>query len=189
MIGLRRLLRNFSRDRRGSLLAEMAVTLSILTTLSLSGVELARYTLLHQKMERISASIGDLIAQAETLTETDVLNVFDAIGEVARPFAMGTNGVVIISSVSASEGSGPVLNWQRTGGGTLGLASQIATTPGAPAALPAGLTVIDGETVIVAEVMYDYAPWLYDAVIGATQLYHTAYFRPRLGTLTTVDPG
>ena len=54
--------------------------------------------------------------------------------------------------------------------------------------MPAGLTVIDGETVIVAEVMFDYTPWLYDAVIGATQLYHTSFFRPRLGTLTTVDP-
>ena len=155
---MRRLLRNFSRDRRGSLLAEMAVTLSILTTLSLSGVEMARYTLLHQKMERISASIGDLIAQAETLTETDVLNVFDAIGEVAKPFEIGTNGVVIISSVSASEGSGPQLNWQRIGGGSLSATSHIGSTPGGSVTLPAGLNVIDGETVIVAEVMYDYTP-------------------------------
>ena len=186
---LRKFIRKFSRDRDGSLLAEMAITLSLLTTLSLSGVEVARYTLLHQKMERISASIGDLIAQAETLTETDVLNVFDAIGEVAKPFEMGANGLVIISSVGASEGSGPTMNWQRIGGGSLIATSQVGSTPGAAATLPTGLNVIDGETVIVAEVMFAYTPWLYDAVIGASQLYHTAFFRPRLGTLTSVDPG
>jgi len=186
---LQRLLAKFARDRRGSLITEMAVTLSVLTTLSLSGVEVARYTLLHQKMQRISSSIGDLIAQAETLSETDVNNIMDAIGEVAKPFTMGTNSVVIISSVGASEGSGPKLNWQRKGGGTLVAASQIGTTQGATATLPTGLNVIDGETVIVAEVMYHYTPWLYDAVIGDTQLYHTAFFRPRLGTLTTIDPG
>ena len=182
-------LRKFIGERRGSLLAETAITLSLLTTLSLSGVEIARYSLLHQKLERISASIGDLIAQAETVNETDVVNVFNAIGEVAKPFEMGANGIVIISSVGASEGSGPTLNWQRTGGGSLAAASHIATAPGETATLPNGLTVIDGETVIVAEVMYAYTPWLYSALIGPSQLYHTAFFRPRLGTLTTIGPG
>ena len=102
------MLRKFLKQRRGSILAETAITLSILAVVSLGGVEVARYTLLNQKLERIAASIGDLIAQAETLTEIDVTNVFDAIGEVAKPFEMGPNGIVIISSVSASGGSGPV---------------------------------------------------------------------------------
>lgn len=180
-------LRNFFRNRRGSLLVETAFTMSILAMLSLGGAELARYTLLHQKMERIAASIGDLIAQAQTLSETDVMNVFAAVSEIARPFDLSTSGVVIISSIGATGGGGPTMNWQRFGGGVLPVASLIATTPGGSATMPAGFTVSDGETVITAEVMFDYQPWLFDALIGSTQLYHTAFFRPRLGTLSAIN--
>ena len=183
---LLRLVRRFRRDRRGSILAETAITLSILAMVSLAGVEVARYTLLHQKMERIAASIGDLIAQAETLSETDVTNVFDAIGEIAKPFEMGPNGLVIISSVSATGGSGPVMNWQRTGGGSMGASSEVGE-PGNPATLPPGLIVDDGDTVIVAEVRYSYTPWLYSAVIDPSELYHTAFFRPRMGALKEIN--
>jgi Flp pilus assembly protein TadG len=181
------LFRKFVRNRRGSLLVETAFTMSILAMLSLGGAELARYTLLHQKMERIAASIGDLIAQAQTLSEVDVTNVFAAVSEIARPFDLSTSGVVIISSIGATGGGGPTMNWQRLGGGVLPATSLIATTPGASAAMPTGFTVSDGETVITAEVMFDYQPWLFDALIGNTQLYHTAFFRPRLGTLSSIN--
>ena len=185
-MSFRTLLKKFIGERRASLLAESALTLSLMVTMMLAGAEIARYTLLHQKLERIAASIGDLIAQAETLTETDVLNVFDAINEVAKPFPMGAQGLVNISSIGASGGSGPLINWQRQGGGSLPAYSLIGTT-GSAATLPAGFTVLDGETVIVAEVHYDYQPWLFAKVIGPQQLYHSAFFRPRLGTLSAIQ--
>ena len=185
-MSIRGVLKKFIGDRRASLLAETALTLSLLVTMMLAGAEIARYTLLHQKLERIAASIGDLIAQAETLTETDVLNVFDAINEVAKPFPMGAQGLVNISSIGASGGSGPVINWQRNGGGSLAATSLVGAT-GSAATLPADFTVLDGETVIVAEVHYDYQPWLFAKIIGPQQLYHSAYFRPRLGTLSAIQ--
>jgi Flp pilus assembly protein TadG len=146
MTPVRRLLRRLTGDRRGSILAETAVTISVLAMVSLAGVEVGRYTLLHQKMERVAASIGDLIAQAPTLSETDVDNVFAAIGEVAKPFEMGPNGLVIISSISLDSGGNPQITWQRTDGGLSG--SSAVGASGGPATLPAGLTVEAGDTVI-----------------------------------------
>jgi len=181
-------IRRFWQERRGSLLVETAMMISVLSLTSLGGLELARYTLLHQKLERIAASIGDLIAQPEFLDETDVVNIFEAIKEVAKPFEMGPNGKVIVSSIGASGGSGPVLNWQRLGGGALSATSQIGITEGAAANLPAGLTIIDGETIIVAEVFYYYTPLIYDGLVQNSSISHTAFFRPRLGTLTTISP-
>lgn len=181
------ILRRLRDERRGSLLAETAITLSVLVFVTLAGIEIGRYTLLHQKLERIAASVGDLIAQAKTLSDTDINNVFAAIEEVAKPFEMGANGVVIITSVSASEGSGPIVNWQRIGGGTMGGGSEVGEPDGA-ALLPDGLSVDDGDTVIVAEVRYTYTPWLYPGVINSNDLYHTAFFRPRQGTLTQITP-
>lgn len=189
MIRMIKFLGRFRREEGGSLLVETAITLSIILSLTMSGVEIARYALLHQKLERVVASTGDLIAQAPFLSETDVNNVFSAIVEVAKPFTMGAEGVVIISSVSCPTGGGcpPEINWQRTGGGSLSAVSQVGTTGGA-ATMPAGMTVIPGETVIVAEVYFNFQPWIFPDVITSQQLYHSAYFRPRLGTLTTIIP-
>ena len=188
MTGVFRWARRFLTDRRGSLLVESGIMIAVLSMITLSGVELARYTLLHQKMERIASSIGDLIAQAPVITETDVSNIFDAIEEVAKPFSMGPNGMVIVSSIGASDGSGPILNWQRSGGGGLASTSQIGSTEGTVVSLPAGLTLIDGETIIMAEVFYTYTPWIYANLVSNSNIYHTGYFRPRLGTLTEVFP-
>ena len=45
-----------------------------------------------------------------------------------------------------------------------------------------------GEEVIVAEVYYNFTPWLAPQVAPATQLYHRAFYRPRQGPLTTLLP-
>ena len=80
------------------------------------------------------------------------------------------------------------MNWQRSVGGGLTATSQIGTTEGGPANLPGGLTVIDGETIIVAERFYNYTPWIYAALVQQSNIYHTAFFRPRLGSLITISP-
>lgn len=185
--GLPRILRRLLDAQGGSILAESAMTLSILALISLAGVEIGRYMLLHQKIERVASSVGDLIAQAPTLSMTDAANVFAAIDEVARPFEMGPKGLVIISSVSLDAGGDPALNWQCSSGGLSGT-SNVGQSGGA-ASLPSGLSVDAGDTLIVAEVRYQYTPFLYSALIGASQLYHTAFFRPRQGTLTQISGG
>ena len=59
---------------------------------------------------------------------------------------------------------------------------------GDPAVLPAGVEVRDSENVITAEVFYDFEPIMMTAVLEAGQLYSSAVFRPRFGSLTTVKP-
>lgn len=187
MSHLHRFLSRFSGDRRGSLLAEVGVTLSLLVTLTLSGVEIAHYALLHQKMERVAASIGDLVAQAETLTEADITNIFAAAEYVAKPFDIPANGRVIVSSIGVSGGTPPQMYWQRTGGGTYVASSQIGTPGSGPFNLPAGFAIVSGDSVIVAEVIFRYTPWIAPGVVSATEIYHNAFFRPRFGMLNQVN--
>lgn len=178
----------FRKEERGSLLVETAFTLSLISSVTMAGMEVARYALLHQKLERIAASTGDLIAQAPFLTQTDVDNVFDAISEVAKPFEIGPKGRVVVSSISCpTAGCPPEINWQQSGGGSLIVSSKIGTA-GGPATMPTGFTVIPGETVIVSEIFFDFSPWIFPDVVKTGQIYHSAFFRPRLGTLTTVLP-
>jgi hypothetical protein len=94
-------------------------------------------------------------------------------------------GYVILSSVTRTSGGNPTVTWQCKGGAVLntsrvGLVSKVATLPG-------NLVLDATDNVIVAEVFYQYDP-IFDDLPIEKQLYKTAVFRPRLGSLTSV-PG
>lgn len=175
-------------DRSGASLIEMAFAMPILVTLLLGGVEIARYVLLHQKLDRVSSSIADLVSQAETISVPDLQNIFDAAQFVAKPFDLPASGTVIVSSISNPIGSPSTrVNWQKSGAGNIPATSQVGTAGGA-ATLPAGFTVADGQTIIIAEVFFDYVPWILGDFTSANQIYHRALFRPRYGGLTNLSP-
>lgn len=181
-----RRLRKLLGDRSGSILIELAVAMPVLTLIALGGIEISRFVLLNQKLDRVAASISDLVAQSETISTTDISNLFEAAKFVIKPFELADGGVVIISSVSASDGNPPLVNWQQTGGGALVVASAVGS-PGGNATLPPGFTIISGDNVIIAEVFYDYVPWPISGVTSSARLYHRALFRPRFGSLNALQ--
>lgn len=183
-----RVFRSLGRDRGGASLIELAFAMPILVTLLLGGVEIARYVLLHQKLDWVSSSIADLVSQAENISTADLQNIFDAAQFVAKPFNLLADGTVIVSSISNPLG-GQVsrVNWQESGGGNIPATSQIGA-PGGSVTLPAGFALADGQTIIIAYVFYDYVPWILGDFTGANQIYHRALFRPRYGGLTTLAP-
>jgi Flp pilus assembly protein TadG len=176
-----RFLLRLLRDRRGMALTELAAAAPVLMLLVLAGTEIARYSLLNQKLDRVASSMGDLVAQADTLTAAQLDQLFAASTPVAWPFDFPVSGRVIVSAV-VDNGGTPRVNWQRGGGGAFAAASRVGTA-GRTATLPAGMTVRAGDTLIVAEVFFGFSPVLYPAVAPAATLYHAAFFRPRLGSL------
>lgn len=176
-------LRRLWRARGGSLLTEYSAALPVLTLLVLAGTEVARFALLNQKMDRLATSMGDLVAQAETLTAAELTSLFAAAEHVAWPFDVAAKGVVIVTSIGAPGGA-PVINWQRSGGGALAAGSAIGT--GGPATLPDGLVIRANETIIAAEVYFEFTPLFLPEIVAAQRLYHRAFFRPRLGSLNTL---
>lgn len=180
------LLNRMFRDRSGSILIETAVLMPILILIILGGVEISRYVLLNQKLDRVAASIGDLVAQAETISITDIDNLFASTKYVINPFSLGSQGTVILSSVGATGGDPPIVRWQRSGAGSLVVASALGAA-GSNATLPSGFSVVSGDSAIVAEVFFDYTPWLLSSVTSPSRLYHRALFRPRFGALTSLE--
>ncbi|GAB6053448.1 pilus assembly protein [Magnetospira thiophila] len=180
----------FVADRRGVLAVEIAFAIPLLLGLILSGVEITRYVLLNQKIERTTMTVADLVSQAETLTGAEVDNLFVAGDFVMEPFDINTDGQVIVSSLVGNAG-GATVAWQRTyGGGTGG--SRFGTAGGS-AVLPSGFAIESGESVVVAEVFYDYTPMfmggdLVEGVVGNVQLYNSALFRPRFTNVIAYTP-
>jgi Flp pilus assembly protein TadG len=174
-----RLLKRLAGDRSGAALMECALGLAMLTPLILGTVELGRFMLVQQKLERLSATVGDLNARGDVLTPAQVTALFDATPHVMQPFAFGPIGRVIVSQVTTVGYVYPRIIWQQLGGGTLSTTSSIGTASH-NATLPHGLTMAANETVIVTEVVYDFTPLLLGGFLEPQRIHLTSAYRPRM---------
>lgn len=179
-----RLFRTLARDRRGALAVEVALAIPVLAGLLLSGVEVTRYVLLNQKLERASATIADLVSRAEKLKESDLSTLFIATEYTVEPFDLADDGRVIISSIAKSSGAPVRIVWQRAFGA--GSGSSSFGTEGGEAVLPSDFVVRDGENVIVGEAFFDFVPVFGGDVLGEKTLHSYAILRPRFGSLTSL---
>jgi Flp pilus assembly protein TadG len=182
-----RLIGRLRRDQRGGVLVEAAFTIPIAVMLLLAGFEVARLTLIHQKMDRAATAMADLVSQSEDITVAQLNDMFNAIEHIMEPFDLNAKGVVIVSSIGTPLSNPTTIYWQRNGAGTISATSQVGTEGNAPT-LPTGFVVRDGEGLIVAEVYYDYAPLMFWDIVTPGQLYHRAFFRPRYGGLDVLNP-
>jgi Flp pilus assembly protein TadG len=183
---LRKLAR-FGRDRRGVAAMEFAILAPVLTFALLGGTELSRYTLMHQKMDRVSASVSNMVAQSTTMKAVDFTNMYAAAIEMAKPFDLGgTNSKVIISFIVAETDTNYRIQWQRSGAGTLSQSSQLGSEGGL-ATMPTGVTMKQGDTIVAVEVYATYEPFVFPEVIGPTLVYHRSFDQPRLTDIITLE--
>ena len=59
---------------------------------------------------------------------------------------------------------------------------------GGDALMPSTFSVDIGENVVVAEVFYDYQPFLFEGIFQPAVFRHASFTRPR-GSLLVTDPG
>lgn len=174
------------RRDRGNAVVEFALALPVLLMLLLASAELGRFVLLNQKIDRVAITMSDLVARAETISEADLDDIFNAAAHVAEPFDLGGQGRVVISSVVNPDGDGATIAWQRAGGGSFVAASEVGTE-GEAADLADEFDVREGETAIISEVFFDFEPFLSEAIVAPQIVYRRAHHRPRLGTLDAVQ--
>lgn len=179
----------FFKQENGIASVEMAIALPFLVSLLLSGVEVTRYILLNQKLERASTTIADLAAREETISESTIADIFEITEEVMRPFQIDANTTVILSSIIKSGSAAPKVVWQRSYGtsNTPSSGSQYGVT-GEDAKLPSSFVMRSGEGVITAEVAHDFKATFLDDLIPDVTLFKDAIYRPRYGAQYTVTP-
>jgi len=185
MSRIRHFLKTLAADRRGTIAVEMAMTVPVLAGLLLSGIEVTRYVMLNQKLERASTTMADLVSQAETISEAGLADLFAAAGMALEPFDLAADGRLVVSSISKTGTAAARVNWQRGYGA--GSGSSAFGTEGGNAILPSGFVVRDGENVIVGEAFFDFSPVFTGGTVGATTLYTYAVLRPRFGSLASIN--
>ena len=177
-------LRKLWRNERGVSAIEFALLAPVLVILFIGCIEVTFKIWSTQKAEKLSVTLADVVAQSQTVTQSDLTKLTGAVNKIMDPFPFGTNGVVIISSVYRAAGQTAVkVNWQYKTTGSMSVISKIGTA-GQDANLPTGLTLNEKENVIVAEVFYKYEPIAPGIMFSEDVIYRRAFFKPRLGALT-----
>jgi Flp pilus assembly protein TadG len=178
-------LRKFWRNESGVSAIEFALLAPILVILFIGCTEVTFKIWSTQKAEKLSVTLADVVAQSQTVTISDLTKLTGAVNKIMDPFPFGTNGMVIISSVYRAAGQTAVkVNWQYKTTGSITATSKIGTT-GNDATLPTDLTLNEKENCIVAEVFYKYEPIAPGIMFDEDIIYRRAFFKPRLGALTT----
>lgn len=174
------------QGQRGIAAVELALVFPILLILLLGGLDMTRYMLYHQKVERITFSIADIVSQSSSITKVQMDDIVTAAGQIMQPFAFGSNGVVIVTSVYKDPAQTyPTIRWQYSGGGSLARSSKIGIVNGTPA-LPNGLTLNDKDNVIITETYFVFAPTFNSGLVTGGDLYKLAVYKPRLGALLSL---
>lgn len=183
---MRALLARLLPDRRAIAAVEFALMLPVLVAFSAGTMEFSRLILLVQKLQSGSFILADLTARDRTLSEDQLDNIFLAIDNVVQPFDFPAGGRAVVSSIGVNSSNHAVVNWQRAGSGSFPAVSVIGEE-GAAATLPNGLEISAGETVIAAEVFFQFTP-LFQIWLDPKVIHRISFYKPRLGTLDTILP-
>ncbi|HVV95256.1 MAG TPA: TadE/TadG family type IV pilus assembly protein [Hyphomicrobiales bacterium] len=193
------LLGRFRHDRRAVSAVEFALCLPFMLMLYLGGIELSQAVSADRKVTLLARTVGDLVAQNDAVTTSQVGAIFDAASAVLYPFPTTAGGSSILS-VSLAE----IWTYTHTDGtttsnlewscsataGSLGSPSCAASSDYASCTLPdvttAPLETLPapevGNATIKAVVSYSWTPTIAAGVVGPLTLSQTIYLRPRLST-------
>jgi Flp pilus assembly protein TadG len=176
---------NLLRCSNGIAAMEFALVAPVLLLLFLGTFEMGSKILVSQKTDKVSNTLSDVIAQSQTITDSQITMLFSAANDIMKPYTFPSDGFIIVTSVSKTGTNPPAINWQRSGGGNLTGKTSLIGSPGLTPTLPETLTLNDKDNVIIAEVFYRYTPSFAAYLFQSDTIYRVSYFKPRLGALTT----
>lgn len=158
------------RDRSGAAAIEFAFIFPIIFMLHVAAVEALQAYEAERSVTHIASSMADITAQGRTVTTADMTDIMAASVSMIHPFP-NVSVQQRVASMSANASSVVATDWTVTQ----------SYTSGPSLSLPSGFLAAN-ESVIVADVVYDYHPTLPLFMPPTIRMTHRAYARPRLST-------
>lgn len=164
------------RDTRGVSVVEFALILPVMMAMIFGTVEISNLLIADRKLVSATSTTADLFAQAKTVGDPDVEDIFKAGSAVMLPFdEIGLSFVV--ASVVSDAGGVTEVEWSD------GYAAP-PLAPGSSYTVPPGL-IAPNESVIVVESQYIYHSDLGQLITGPITLTDRFFLAPRRSAKVT----
>jgi len=175
----------------GLAFVEFALSLPILLSLGLCGLEAANLAMAHLRVSNIAMLTADNAARVrDSIDESNVIELFTGGKMTGDTIDFRQNGRIVLSSIEVNAGgTGQWIRWQRCDG-VLNAPSEIGAQDFGAAnnalqSVGTGSNTISaaaGTAVIVAEVTYQYQPVVSEAIFGPRTIRAQAAFNVRQRT-------
>jgi Flp pilus assembly protein TadG len=163
--------RRFRADRRGVSALEFALILPIMLALYFGTTEIGTGLTINRKVTHVTSSLADLVTQSKIISNTDMVNIFDAAESIIVPYDVDKLKMTITGIQINSTGVAKVV-WSDTRNGTALTAG--STYSGLPAGVNQASTFL-----VTAKVSYDFTPTIGYLISGTFTLEDQFYLRPR----------
>lgn len=192
------LLRRLRRDERGIQLVEFAVSVPVLLTLGLGGIEVANYSIASIRCSQIAMSVADNAGRVrDSIDEADVNETMLGAKQMGEGVKFAENGRIILSSLEPNAAkTGQYIRWQRCSGkkvvSSLYGAEGKGQNDSSLQAMGPAATAIKasaGTAVMFVEVVYDYQPIVSNRLLGAHTMRYESAFNVRQRTDQTIKNG
>ncbi|OYX29350.1 MAG: hypothetical protein B7Y99_13315 [Caulobacterales bacterium 32-69-10] len=176
------------RDRRGVSAVEFALIAPVLITTFMGLAELSQGMTVQRRVSHAASAVGDLVAQADKVTDTGIVGIFRAATVILSPFPT-TPLKLRVTSVTRNAQGLSIVDWSETPAGqATGLAKLAngATVPNCGGAtttgcVPAGLLTATGDNVIMSEGQYTYEALVKYVIKNGLTFNEKFYLRARRG--------
>lgn len=170
ILALSRALSRFRRDEDGVSAIEFALVAPVLITLYLGSVQLTLALTADRKVTAAASTIGDLVAQDEFVTDSEIGDIIAAGHAILEPFTPAGFDVRI-TSVRMNSDEEIYVDWSDGYG-------LPAHPPDAELDLPDGL-LAPNNSIILVEVEYLYETAFSQLDYGTMTLTDSVFLRPR----------
>jgi Flp pilus assembly protein TadG len=177
------LLNRLGRDERGVSAVEFAMLLPLMVAAYFGTVEVSQGVTIDRKVTLVARTIADLVAQSQTVANSDMTNILNAATAVVAPYSSSVLRVTVSSVSVDASGNAKVVWSDATSNATPRPANQVVTST-----IPSNLRVAN-TTLIWGEVQYAYTPTIGYVITGTLNLSDQMYMRPRFVTCVTRTTG
>jgi len=192
----------------GVAFVEFALSLPVITTLGLWGLECANFAMANLRVSNIAMLTADNAARVrDSIDESDVIELFTGAKMTGTGIGFAQHGRIILSSMepntagSGGASTGQWIRWQRCDGAKVvtsiyGPQDTGRTNASLQSVGPASnqISAAAGTAVMVVEVTYDYQPLISNAFLGPRTIRYESAFNVRqrvnqtLNNISNVTP-
>lgn len=174
------MLRKLLKDVRGVSAIEFAFIAPIMILFYLGMAELTMGLMAERRSSHAASAIGDLVAQSQALTNSDVDDIFEIGDELVRPSPVATLKTCVVSLLADEDGTAEV-QWSRPNRNPDNCPS------GGTMEVPGNL-IAANEGLVMSEVQYVYTSPIANFLPAPITFTERFYLKPRQSTWVKLKP-